>query len=102
MTQMSAETYIPGFQAREQNHAYDPNQKSRFDEFGHLRDDPTIEGFDASDFHATCARQTARMQALDRVAKQEAQARARKPSRVAQPLAYIRANREHLISQSLR
>ena len=102
MTQMSAETYIPGFQAREQNHAYDPQQKSRFDEFGHLRDDPTIEGFDGEAYRSFVSNNEARMQALDRVAKQEAQARAQVPSRARQPLAYIRANREHLISQSLR
>lgn len=102
MTQMSAETYIPGFQAREQNHAFDPTQKSRFDEFGCLKDTPTIEGFDDEAYQAAIASNAARMQALARVEQQEAQARARVPSRVAKAEAYIRASKLHVIRQSLK
>jgi len=37
--------YRAAFQAREQHDAHNPELRARFDEFGHLKPEPTIEGF---------------------------------------------------------
>lgn len=95
MTQMCAEIY-PHFQ-QEQTDTFDPDQKSRFDDFGELIDTPTREGFVAEDFKVTMARQLAQMQAQSRAAQEQAQMPV--PDRDNAALARIRANRMFLVRQ---
>lgn len=39
------DVYRAAFQAREQHDAYNPEQRTRFDAFGDIRPEPTVEGF---------------------------------------------------------
>lgn len=95
MTQMCAETY-PHFQ-QEQTDAFDPEQRSRFNEFGELIETPTIEGFVPEDFFVTMARMQARFEAERRAAQELTQTQPDVAASRAE--ARIRANRVFLMSQ---
>lgn len=57
----------------EQHDAFNPEQRTRFDAFGEVRMDPTVEGFDTWSLAGYAAQMQARKDARVRVLRQEAE-----------------------------